>query len=102
MFELQHVFDVFLPQLLLYPNAKDPLNGAAAQLFLSDPEKYKAKVREYVVKFASDPELLKKVTEKTEEAVKESKKEEKENEDDTELSETSLQSDDDEKNKELK
>ena len=44
LFELQHVFDVFLPQLLLYPNPKDPLNGAAAYLLLKDPEQYKQKV----------------------------------------------------------
>ena len=44
IYELKHVFDVFLPQLLMYPNPVDPLNGAAASLLLSDPEKYKTKV----------------------------------------------------------
>ena len=42
MFELQHIFDVFLPQLLLYPNPKDPLNGKAAKMMLEEPEQYKS------------------------------------------------------------
>jgi hypothetical protein len=43
---LINVFEVFLPQLLAYPNPSDPLNGEAAALMLRDPEKYKAKIRE--------------------------------------------------------
>uniref|UniRef100_A0A6T7XCJ3 Ubiquitin-conjugating enzyme E2 H n=1 Tax=Cryptomonas curvata TaxID=233186 RepID=A0A6T7XCJ3_9CRYP len=46
MFDLINVFEVFLPQLLAYPNPSDPLNGEAAALMLRDPEKYKAKIRE--------------------------------------------------------
>ncbi len=52
MFDLINIFDVFLPQLLLYPNPSDPLNSEAASLLLKNPEKYKEKVREYVSKFA--------------------------------------------------
>lgn len=52
MFDLKNVFDVFLPQLLLYPNSSDPLNGEAAALSLNDYDAYKAKVREYVKKYA--------------------------------------------------
>ncbi len=44
MFELINVFDIFLPQLLMYPNPKDPLNGEAAALLLKDGEKYKSRV----------------------------------------------------------
>jgi ubiquitin-conjugating enzyme E2 H len=54
MFDLINVFEVFLPQLLTYPNATDPLNGEAAALLIRDPEKYKAKIREFVQKYAQD------------------------------------------------
>ena len=53
MFDLVNIFSVFLPQLLSYPNASDPLNGEAAALQLRDPEKYKATVYEYVAKYAT-------------------------------------------------
>ena len=36
---------MFLPQLLLYPNATDPLNGEAAALLMREPETYNKKVR---------------------------------------------------------
>jgi hypothetical protein len=39
------VFEVFLPQLLLYPNPTDPLNGEAAALMMRDREHYEQKVR---------------------------------------------------------
>eukprot|EP00166_Cyanidium_caldarium_P003795 ctg_369.g168 len=52
MFDLVNIFEVFLPQLLTYPNPTDPLNGEAAALQLKDPEKYTAKVKEYVQKYA--------------------------------------------------
>lgn len=45
MFDLLNVFETFLPQLLLYPNPTDPLNGEAASLLLREPEQYKAKVK---------------------------------------------------------
>ena len=43
---------VFLPQLLLYPNPTDPLNGEAAALMMRSPERYAARIRECVVKHA--------------------------------------------------
>jgi len=52
LFDLINVFEVFLPQLLLYPNPTDPLNGDAASLLMKEPEKYKERVRDYVKKFA--------------------------------------------------
>ncbi|GBG70175.1 hypothetical protein CBR_g6306 [Chara braunii] len=49
---LINVFEVFLPQLLLYPNPSDPLNGEAAALLMREPEHYNNKVREYCEKYA--------------------------------------------------
>lgn len=57
MYDLINIFDVFLPQLMLYPNPADPLNGEAANLLIKDPDKYKEKVKEYVKKYASDDVL---------------------------------------------
>lgn len=57
MFDLINVFEVFLPQLLLYPNPTDPLNGEAAALLMRDPEKYNQKVKDYVQRYAR-PETL--------------------------------------------
>jgi len=54
MFDLINIFETFLPQLLLYPNPTDPLNGEAAALLLREPEKYRDKVKELVLKYASD------------------------------------------------
>ena len=40
-----NIFEVFLPQLLRYPNAADPLNGDAAAMQMRDPAAYEAKVK---------------------------------------------------------
>ncbi|XP_022137204.1 ubiquitin-conjugating enzyme E2-23 kDa-like isoform X1 [Momordica charantia] len=52
MFDLLNVFEVFLPQLLLYPNPSDPLNGDAASLMLKDRNQYDQKVKEYCERYA--------------------------------------------------
>jgi len=52
--DLVNVCEVFLPQLLMYPNPTDPLNGEAAALLMRDPENYVRKVKEYVSKYASE------------------------------------------------
>ena len=53
MFDLLNVFETFLPQLLLYPNPADPLNGEAAALLMREPAAYAARVREYVRRYAT-------------------------------------------------
>ncbi|OEL16500.1 Ubiquitin-conjugating enzyme E2 5 [Dichanthelium oligosanthes] len=50
--DLVNVFEVFLPQLLLYPNPSDPLNGEAAALMMRDRPAYEQKVKEYCEKYA--------------------------------------------------
>lgn len=52
MYELKNIFDVFLPQLLAYPNPSDPLNSKAAKLLLNDSTKFEEIVREHVKKHA--------------------------------------------------
>ncbi|KAL9603814.1 MAG: hypothetical protein Q9219_000923 [cf. Caloplaca sp. 3 TL-2023] len=53
MFDMINIFEVFLPQLLRYPNPTDPLNGEAAALLMRDPKTYDVKVKEYVTRFAN-------------------------------------------------
>jgi len=52
--DLVNVFEVFLPQLLRYPNPADPLNGDAASLLLRSPDNFKTRVREYIKKYSSE------------------------------------------------
>ena len=40
-----NIFEVFLPQLLRYPNPTDPLNGEAAALLMREPKSYDARVK---------------------------------------------------------
>lgn len=49
---------MFLPQLLLYPNANDPLNPSAASLFLRDQAAFNQAVKSHVARHAS-PQALK-------------------------------------------
>ncbi|KAL8668403.1 MAG: hypothetical protein Q9168_006967 [Polycauliona sp. 1 TL-2023] len=53
MFDMINIFEVFLPQLLRYPNPTDPLNGEAAAMLMRNQETYDVKVKEYVVRYAS-------------------------------------------------
>lgn len=51
LYDLVTVVEVFIPQLLSYPNPSDPLNTNAAQLYLNDRENYNKKAKEYVEKY---------------------------------------------------
>ncbi len=53
IYELVNIFDTFLPQLLSYPNPKDPLNIDAANLYNLNLEEYEKTVRLMVRRFAS-------------------------------------------------
>ncbi|PPD97704.1 hypothetical protein GOBAR_DD05307 [Gossypium barbadense] len=53
MFDLVNVFEVFLPQLLLYPNPSDPLNGEAAALMMRDRTSYEQRVKGLLCSFLS-------------------------------------------------
>lgn len=53
MYDMINIFEVFLPQLLRYPNPTDPLNGEAAALMMREVKVYEAKVKEYVAKYAT-------------------------------------------------
>uniref|UniRef100_A0A0C9RYZ4 E2 ubiquitin-conjugating enzyme n=1 Tax=Wollemia nobilis TaxID=56998 RepID=A0A0C9RYZ4_9CONI len=52
MFDLVNIFEVFLPQLLLYPNPTSPLNGEAAALMMRNKDLYDQKVKEYCERYA--------------------------------------------------
>lgn len=45
MYDMINIFEVFLPQLLRYPNPTDPLNGEAAALLMREPRSYDIKVK---------------------------------------------------------
>ncbi|KAI9175033.1 hypothetical protein LWI28_026415 [Acer negundo] len=57
MFDLLNIFEVFLPQLLLYPNPSDPLNGDAASLMMKDQKQYDQKVKEYCERYAKKEDI---------------------------------------------
>src|ERR1700761_3017544 len=45
MYDMINIFEVFLPQLLRYPNPTDPLNGEAAALLMREPVTYESRVK---------------------------------------------------------
>ncbi|CAN6443223.1 unnamed protein product [Victoria cruziana] len=63
MFDLLNVFEVFLPQLLLYPNPTDPLNSDAASLMMRDKQQFEQKVKEYCERYAKKEHVTKAVEE---------------------------------------
>ncbi|KAI3383839.1 hypothetical protein SNEBB_001695 [Seison nebaliae] len=67
IYGLFNIFETFLPQLLTYPNAKDPLNTEAGNLYLFEHSRYEKRVKEYVKRYAT-------VTKKKEEETTSGKK----------------------------
>lgn len=51
IYNIKHIYETFIPQLLQYPNADDPLNEDAAALYLTDIDKYNEKVMECIEKY---------------------------------------------------
>ena len=56
--DLVNIFESFLPQLLRYPNPKDPLNGEAAALLMENEESYNRRVRDNTAKYASEDIIM--------------------------------------------
>lgn len=54
LYDLQTIVEVFIPQLLAYPNAMDPLNTKAAQMYLNDRDMYNKVAKEYVSKYSKE------------------------------------------------
>jgi ubiquitin-conjugating enzyme E2 H len=52
MFDVFNIFEVFLPQLLRYPNPADPLNSEAANLLNHDKDAYESAIKDYVKRYA--------------------------------------------------
>ena len=72
MYDLTNIFEVFLPQLLLYPNPTDPLNAEAAAMQLKGEEGYHKKIKDYVARHAM-PKGSSSLVEETKEECKTSK-----------------------------
>lgn len=57
MFDMFNIFEEFIPQLLNYPNAADPLNGDASSLYMRNKAQYLEKVKLYVKKYANPDDV---------------------------------------------
>ena len=66
LFDLFHIVSVFLPQLLQYPNANDPLNQEAGKLYIENRTQYNKNVKNYI-KFPPGEKEAEKEAEKEEE-----------------------------------
>ncbi|KAH9362503.1 hypothetical protein HPB48_015583 [Haemaphysalis longicornis] len=57
MYDLLNIFELFLPQLLTYPNPTDPLNWGAGELHMSKPDVFKKAVQDHIQKYATEAAL---------------------------------------------
>ncbi|XP_074284458.1 ubiquitin-conjugating enzyme E2 5-like [Silene latifolia] len=57
-YEFVKVFDIILPQLLLYPNPSHGLNEDAIFLLMTNKEEFEEKVKEYCVLYAKEEDII--------------------------------------------
>ena len=50
-YSLLNIYEIFLPQLLTYPNPDDPLNREAALFYKTNKRVFASKAKEYIIKF---------------------------------------------------
>ena len=48
IYNLCHIVETFIPQLLQYPNPDDPLNEEAAKMYINDRELFSIEVNKYI------------------------------------------------------
>ncbi|KAK9747941.1 hypothetical protein RND81_02G025300 [Saponaria officinalis] len=56
--DLVNVFEILIPQLLLYPNDSDGLNEDAIFLLMSDTEKFEQTVKDYCKRYAKEEDVI--------------------------------------------
>ncbi|KAI9086482.1 hypothetical protein K1719_031566 [Acacia pycnantha] len=57
-YELVHIFEYFIPQLLCQPNSEDPFNSDAAKLLDRDKDEFEREVREHCAKSAKMEDVI--------------------------------------------
>jgi len=55
-YSLLNIYEVFLPQLLTYPNPDDPLNREAALIYKTNRRVFASRVKEYIMKYCENDE----------------------------------------------
>lgn len=58
LYDLVNIFEMFLPQLLTYPNPSDPLNPKAASLMTQNEKLYEKTVKQYVQNYAHNFQIM--------------------------------------------